>query len=118
VSIHADGADAQGSGFHIIAPARSPDGGNESILAGSTRLADALRTSFAAAGHHRSDYAGHGGLDARADLAGLNLSRVPKVFLECANMRNPDDAARVADPEWRQRAAAGIADGITAYLAG
>ncbi len=117
VSIHADGADAEGSGFHVIEPARSPDGGNVPILADSARLADALRESFAATGQHRSDYAGHAGLDVRADLAGLNLSRVPKVFLECANMRNPVDAARVADPAWRQRAAAGIVDGITAYLA-
>jgi N-acetylmuramoyl-L-alanine amidase len=116
VSIHADGADAEGSGFHVIAPARSPDGGNESILADSARLADALRESFASTGEPMSDYVGHSGLDARADLAGLNLSRVPKVFLECANMRNPVDAARVADPTWRQHAAAGIADGIAAYL--
>jgi N-acetylmuramoyl-L-alanine amidase len=47
----------------------------------------------------------------------LNLSRVPKVFVECANMRNPTDAALVTDPGWRQRAATGIADGITDFLA-
>ena len=28
-------------------------------------------------------------LTVRSDLGGLNLSRVPKVFIECGNMRNP-----------------------------
>jgi N-acetylmuramoyl-L-alanine amidase len=117
VSIHADGADAEGSGFHVIAPAPSPDRGNAPILDDSARLADVLRRSFSArTGEPEADYAGHGGIDARADLAGLNLSRVPKVFLECANMRNVADAARVADAAWRRRAATGIADGVTAYL--
>jgi N-acetylmuramoyl-L-alanine amidase len=33
-------------------------------------------------------------------------------------MRDPKDAAELTDPAWRQRAARGIADGITAYLEG
>jgi N-acetylmuramoyl-L-alanine amidase len=116
VSIHADGAAAGDTGFHVIAPAASPDGGNEGILAESARLAQALRGAFIQAGEPVADYVGEDGLDERADLAGLNLSRVPKVFLECANMRNPTDAARVTDPAWRQRAAEGIVAGIAAFL--
>jgi N-acetylmuramoyl-L-alanine amidase len=54
----------------------------------------------------------------RTDLGGLNLSTVPKVFIECANMRNAADAARVTSPAFRQRAAVGIAAGITAFLRG
>jgi N-acetylmuramoyl-L-alanine amidase len=57
------------------------------------------------------------GLTRRDDLAGLNLARVPAVFIECANMRNPDDAAAVTDPDWRQSAAQGIAAGVLSYLA-
>ena len=49
-------------------------------------------------------------------LAGLNLSRVPAVFIECANMRNATDAAKVSSAAWRQQAAAGIVAGITAFL--
>ena len=41
------------------------------------------------------------------DLGGLNLSTVPKVLIECANMRNAQDAATVQSPAWRQNAARG-----------
>jgi N-acetylmuramoyl-L-alanine amidase len=40
------------------------------------------------------------------------------VLIECANMPNATDAALVESPAWRQLAAQGIADGITAYLVG
>jgi N-acetylmuramoyl-L-alanine amidase len=52
------------------------------------------------------------------DLAGLNLSRVPKVFIECANMRNATDAALVTSPRWQATAARAIAAGLTAFLTG
>ncbi|WP_026239206.1 N-acetylmuramoyl-L-alanine amidase [Parafrankia discariae] len=117
VSIHADGGPAEGSGFHVIAPAASPDGGNGGILTASARLADLLRGSFGAAtGQRRADYLGEDGITVRSDLGGLNLSRVPKVFLECGNMRNPGDAGRIGDAAWRQRAAEGIVDGLAAFL--
>ena len=33
-------------------------------------------------------------------------------------MRNAGDAQRMTDPQWRQKAAQGIADAFTAYLSG
>ncbi len=117
VSVHADGGPENGIGFHVIAPSLSPDGGNAAILAPSARLADAMGASFEQnTGEARADYIAHAGLSFRTDLGGLNLSRVPKVFIECANMRNPIDAAHVSDATWRQRAAQGIADGIIVFL--
>ncbi len=117
MSVHADGGPASGTGFHVIAPSLSPDGGNAAILAPSARLADAVGAAFERnTGETRADYIAHDGLSFRTDLGGLNLSRVPKVFIECANMRNPADAARVSDPAWRGRAAQGITDGIIAFL--
>ncbi len=118
VSIHADGGPPGGYGFHVIEPGLAPDGGNRAILAPSNRLALDLRAAYAAATreHYGTYIAGGDGLDRRTDLAGLNLSRVPKVFIECANMRNAADAARVTNPAWRQRAAAGIASGIEQFL--
>lgn len=56
------------------------------------------------------------GLDVREDLGGLNLSTVPKVFIECGNMRDPKDAALLTSSHWRQKAAQGMADGISSYL--
>ena len=63
-----------------------------------------------------SDYSGTEGIDQRSDLGGLNLTTVPKVLIECANMQNPADAALTESPQWRQQAAQGLADGITAFL--
>ncbi len=40
-----------------------------------------------------SDYDGTGGVSYRDNLAGLNLTTVPKVLIECGNMRNSTDAA-------------------------
>ena len=117
ISIHADGGPASGFGFHVIEPSLAPDGGNAAIIAPSARLALAVRAAFTqATGEPFANYIAQQGLIARNDLGGLNLSRVPKVFIECANMRNAADALRVTDPAWREKAAEGIADGITRYL--
>lgn len=116
VSIHADGGPVAGYGFHLLEPA--PVGPNDAIVPASDRLALALRSAYAArTGEPYSTYLGQSGLDVRSDLGGLNLSTAPKVFIECANMRNAADAARLEDPAWRQRAAEGIARGVTAFLA-
>jgi N-acetylmuramoyl-L-alanine amidase len=119
ISIHADGGPVTGSGFHVIEPALAPDGGNAAILAASGRLALDVRAAFQqSTGEPFANYIAQQGLISRDDLGGLNLSRVPKVFIECANMRNPSDALHVTDPGWRQRAAAGVAAGITQFLGG
>jgi len=120
VSIHADGAAATVRGFHVIEPALAPDGGNAAILGPSATAAADLLTAFSAAtAEPRATYPGplvHAGLTRRNDLAGLNLARVPALFIECGNMRNAQDAALLADPAWRARAAQGVADGVLAYV--
>ena len=63
-----------------------------------------------------STYAGHDGLDVRTDLGGLNLSLVPKVFIECGNMRNASDAKNLEDPDFRQKIAVGIAQGLETFV--
>jgi N-acetylmuramoyl-L-alanine amidase len=112
VSVHADGGPAGGRGFHIIEPALVR-GHTEPILAPSHRLALALRSSYAAGtGMPRSTYIGHDGLDVRSDLGGLNLSTVPKVFIECGNMRNATDAPLLKSADFRQRAAQALFNGL------
>ena len=49
------------------------------------------------------------GSDVRTDLGGLNLSTVPKVFIECGNMRNARDAQLMDDPAFQQRIADALA---------
>ncbi len=53
----------------------------------------------------------------RSDLGGLNLSDVPKVFVETGNMRNATDARLLESPAFRERIAHGLADGINRFLA-
>lgn len=117
VSIHADGGPPTGRGFHLILGSLGPVSQGRTA-ATSHDLALALRAALERkTGTRPADYtAGRDGLDARGDLAGLNLSRVPKVFVECANMRSAADARLLRDPGWRQRVAVALADGVTSTL--
>nr|BFD90758.1 hypothetical protein KitaXyl93_21180 [Kitasatospora sp. Xyl93] len=119
LSVHGDGGPAAGRGFHVIMPGRVVAGKADTtaIVEPSHRLGLLLRDRFrAATGEPYADYVAEDGLDTRSDLGGLNLSTVPKVFIECGNMRNSTDAQRMTDPQWRQQAAQGIADALTAFL--
>ncbi|MCX5378591.1 N-acetylmuramoyl-L-alanine amidase [Streptomyces sp. NBC_00091] len=122
VSVHADGASAGNRGFHVILPARVKGGAADTskIIAPSRDLGERIAGNFArTTGSSPANYLGSGtGLVVRDDLGGLNLSTRPKVFLECGNMRDDKDAAQLMSPEWRQKAAQGIADGIVGFLGG
>jgi len=117
ISIHGDGAPARGYGFHVIVP--HGIGSNDAIVTPSRALGVDVRDAFrTGAPEPLSTYTGTrtGALVARDDLGGLNLSAVPKVFIECGNMRNAADAGRMTSAAWRQRAAAALAAGLTRYL--
>ncbi len=110
VSIHADGGPADGRGFAILEPVA--DGINNAIVGPSAILGADLRSAFAAGtGEPVSSYDGVDGIQPRDDLGGINLLTVPKVFIECANMRNATDAALVTSPAWQARAARAVASG-------
>jgi N-acetylmuramoyl-L-alanine amidase len=113
VSIHADGADAGASGFHVAYsdPPLNP------VQAGAAReLATALRDALRVRGFPDADYIGRDGLSSRADLAGLNHATRPTALVECANMRHAGEAALVSSPEGRERYAAAITEGVLAFL--
>ena len=115
VSIHADGGPPGGRGFAILEPVA--DGRNDAIVGPSVILGADLRSAFASGtGEPFSSYDGTDGIQPRDDLAGINLSTVPKVFIECANMRNATDAALVTSLRWQASAARAIAAGLTAFL--
>ena len=116
ISIHADGGPPGGHGFHVIYPPSIPQL-TDDIAAASKRLALAVRAAFRrGTGEPYADYVGRDGLDVRSDLGGLNLSDVPKVFVETANMRNAADARRLASAAYRQREAVALARGIEDFL--
>ncbi|MGI5337775.1 N-acetylmuramoyl-L-alanine amidase [Streptomyces sp. CA-181903] len=120
LSVHADGAAPGQRGVHVILPAKVKGGRADTgpIVEPSKELGERVLGKFVqATGSIPSNYIGHNtGLDVRSDLGGLNLSTVPKVFIECGNMRDPQDAAQLTDDGWRQKAAQGIADGIREFV--
>ncbi|MEV7314399.1 N-acetylmuramoyl-L-alanine amidase [Streptomyces microflavus] len=122
VSVHADGSAVGNRGFHVILPAAVKGGGADTskIVKSSADLGTRIAGHFVrTTGSAPSNYIGGGtGLDTRNDLGGLNLSTVPKVFVECGNMRDPKDAALLTSASWRQKAAQGMADGIADHLKG
>lgn len=115
VSIHADGGPANGYGFAILEPVA--DGPNDAVIDRSHVLALDLRSAFVQGTSEAvSTYDGINGLEPRDDLGGLNLTTVPKVLIECANMRNSTDATKLITPKWQAEAAASIAKGIGIFL--
>ncbi|QFR97633.1 N-acetylmuramoyl-L-alanine amidase [Streptomyces tsukubensis] len=120
VSVHADGAGEGNRGFHVILPASVNAGGADTraIVGPSRELGERVVGLFVrATGTAPSNYIGSGtGIDVRKDLGGLNLSTVPKVFIECGNMRDAQDSRNLTSGAWRQKAAQGITDGIASFL--
>jgi N-acetylmuramoyl-L-alanine amidase len=117
VDIHADGGPVSGRGFTVLEPV--PDGPNNGVIASSDSFASVLRDVFASeTGMPVSDYDGVDGLQPRNDLAGLNLTTVPKVLIECGNMQNATDTGLLVTAAFQQSAASAIAGAITEYLTG
>ncbi|MFE3825523.1 N-acetylmuramoyl-L-alanine amidase [Streptomyces sp. NPDC059092] len=120
VSVHADGSAPGNRGFHVILPALVKGGAADTaaIVGPSRELGERIVVDLRReTGSAPANYLGDGtGLDTRDDLGGLNLSTVPKVFVECGNMQDSADAALLSDAEWRQKAARGLAAGIRGFL--
>ncbi|MDQ6807627.1 MAG: N-acetylmuramoyl-L-alanine amidase [Actinomycetota bacterium] len=117
ISIHADGEVPGDHGFSVI---YAPDAGSTApVYAASLRLAhDVDHRLGASAVMPPANYVGPGGYNVRSDLAGLNLSTRPKVFVELGNMRNSTDAGIQVNARMRQRLAAALEAGLAQYLGG
>lgn len=115
IAIHADGAPAAGRGFSIIyAPDREE---TARTFAASMRLAHDVHEALLVSGTlPPSTYEGHDGYSLRDDLAGLNLSTQPAIFVELGNMRNSTDAEIQTDAARRQQLAEALASGLAAFL--
>jgi N-acetylmuramoyl-L-alanine amidase len=115
LSIHADGGPPDGRGFQVI---YAPDSGDTApIYAASLRFARAMQAALLASRiFPPSTYIGRDGYSVRDDLAGLNLSTRPAIFVELGNMRNAQDAAIQTNAADRQRIAAALDAGIVRFL--
>jgi N-acetylmuramoyl-L-alanine amidase len=115
IDIHADGGPADGRGFAILEPVS--DGPNDRVIGASAVFGRILLERYRAlTGMPVSTYDGVDGVTKRDDLAGLNLTTVPKVLIECGNMRNATDAALLVRTSFQALAAKAFAEAITQYL--
>jgi N-acetylmuramoyl-L-alanine amidase len=115
VDIHADGGPAWGRGFTVLEPVA--DGPNDKVIAASDRFgADVHQAMITATPMRVSDYYGQDGYQPRDDLAGLNLTTVPKVLIECGNMRNAADAQLLISGKVQQQIARALTDAIIRFL--
>ncbi len=115
LDIHADGGPPAGRGFTILDPVG--DGPNDSVIASSARFGSDVRQAFLAdTTMPVSTYEGADGIMSRDDLAGLNLTRVPKVLIECGNMRNGTDASLLASARFQRLVAGALAAAIIRFL--
>ncbi len=116
LSIHADGDLAAGAhGFDVIHPA-TEEMVDPAMAEPSLRLAEDVRDALVGAGIPPANYVGEAGLDARSDLAGLNLTRVPAALVELGNMREPEEAAKLESSAYRHELADALAVGIVSFL--
>jgi N-acetylmuramoyl-L-alanine amidase len=115
IDIHADGGPPQGRGFTILEPVA--DGPNDRVIAASKRFGRDLRERYRTlTGMPESTYDGTDAISLRDNLAGLNLTTVPKVLIECANMRNATDASLLVRSSFQRLAARAMAAAIVEYL--
>jgi N-acetylmuramoyl-L-alanine amidase len=116
ISIHADGNEAEGArGFHVI-HALPDQMVVPSLARPSLFLAKAIRNALVAAGVPASNYVGENGLDARDDIGGLNLARVPAVLVELGNMRSLEEASKLETKPYRRKLARALAVGVQRFL--
>jgi N-acetylmuramoyl-L-alanine amidase len=115
VDIHADGAPSWGRGFTVLEPVA--DGPNDGVIASSARLAADVRAAMlTGTAMPVSNYDGKDGTKLRDDLAGLNLTTVPKILIEVGNMKNPADAAMLTSAAFQQQVAAVLLRAIVMFL--
>jgi len=117
IDIHADGGPITGRGFTVLEPIA--DGPNDRVIGSSLRFGAEVHQAFIAdTPFHISDYYGHDGYIRRDDLAGLNLTTVPKVLIECGNMPNAADAALLTSPKVQKEVARALEAAIIRFLTG
>ena len=115
LSIHADGANAAYKGFFVMKPGLV-EGFTDDIEGASATLATAMRRGMLDAGLPVANYYATRGVKTRRDLGTLNWSDVPAVVVECGNMKNGEDAARMTSASGLATYAAGLVAGIRRYL--
>ncbi|HET9898189.1 MAG TPA: N-acetylmuramoyl-L-alanine amidase [Streptosporangiaceae bacterium] len=117
IDIHADYGPSTGRGFTVLEPVA--DGPNNKVIKSSKRFGKDVHAAFLA---HTpmgiSNYYGRNGYISRKDLAGLNLTTMAKVLIECGNMNNRADAKLLTSLRVEHEIAYALSVAIIRFLAG
>lgn len=117
IDIHADYGPSWGHGFTVLEPVA--DRVNKKVIKSSIRFGKDVHLEFL---RHTpmtiSNYYGHNGYIFRNDLAGLNLTTMPKVLIECGNMNNGADAKLLTSVHVQREIAWALAQAIIRFLHG
>ena len=89
-----------GRGFHVH---YSSPPLNEVQAGPSVQFAQIMRDQLQASGIPPSNYIGQGGLNPRADMAGLNLAQFPSILVETGQHEEPRRLGSDRIPEGRQK---------------
>ena len=113
IRVHANGSESS-SASGIMTICMTPQNPyNGALYEKSYALSDCILTQLGAAlGTPESQQT----LWQTDTMTGINYSQVPVTIVEMGFMTNPDEDAAMATDEYRQKIAAGIADGIDAYF--
>jgi N-acetylmuramoyl-L-alanine amidase len=115
IDIHADYGPSSGRGFTILEPVA--DGPNDAVITSSGQFGADVRQAFlSGTSMPVSTYDGVNGIAQRDDLAGLNLTTMPKVLIECGNMRNATDAALLTSTAFQEQVARALEAAIIRFL--
>ena len=115
VNIHADGGPPSGRGFAILEPVA--DGPNNAVITSSEQFgADVRQALLGGTSMPESTYDGVSGITQRDDLAGLNLTTVPKVLIECGNMQNATDVGLLTSTVFQEQIARALEVAIIRFL--
>ena len=115
IDIHADGGPPWGRGFTVLEPVA--DGPNDKVISASQRFGSDVRSALLQLTPMPvSNYTGQDGVVSRDDLAGLNLTTVPKVLIECGNMRNATDAGLLTTAGFQRQVAGALEVAIVRFV--
>ncbi len=111
IRIHADGNnDTSVNGISVLIPEKSYFDGVDFVEESKQMAECILEKTVAATG------AKNNGLTVRGDLTGFNWSKVPVILIECGFMSNPEEKAKLQNPDYQEMIAQGIANGFLSYI--
>lgn len=112
IRLHCDSStNSSVRGVLTLVPAKTRWTGK--ITTASARAGKDVQKALVSATHDRNR-----GITKRSDLTGFNWSKVPTVLVEMGVMSNPAEDRKLATPAYQKTLAAGMANGIMAFLAG